>query len=353
MPKKDEGLSGVKEIARRANVSIGTVDRVLHSRNGVAPKTRERVLAVIREMDYKPNLLARRLASKKVIRLVVLMPSVSGDTSFWSIPLQGVRKAEEEVRQYNITIEKYFFDQDDPDTFLEQSREILRKKPDGILMAPDFVRESAEFCNKCSRLGIPFVFIDSDIEGQNSLSYIGPHLFNSGYFSANFVSYILRENESVLLLNISRRIYKYHHLLRKEEGFRSYFKENAINTRIEKIDIKKTDIATIEKKISAVLSRHKDIRLVFVTNSRVSVVAQCLKRLKKKLILIGYDFVRENVRALEAGDIDFLVCQKPGEQAYRGIMALYKHIVLNEQIEKVQFMPIDLITKSNYQFYEN
>lgn len=353
MSKKNGELSGVKEIARRANVSIGTVDRVLHNRGGVAPKTRESVLAVIKEMDYKPNLLAQRLASKKVIRIVTFMPSVSEDTSFWSIPLQGIQKAEEDVHQYNIKIEKYFFDQDDPDTFLEQSRKILRKRPDGILMAPDFVKESVEFCNKCSRLGIPFVFIDSDIEGQNSLSYIGPHLFNSGYFAANLVSYILRENGSVLLLNISRRIYKYHHLLRKEEGFRSYFKENAITRKIEKIDITKGDSATIEKKIAAVLSKSKDIRLIFVTNSRVSIVAQCLKRLKKKLILIGYDFVEENVRALEAGDIDFLVCQKPGEQAYRGIMALYRHIVLNEPVEKVHFMPIDVITKSNCQFYKN
>lgn len=353
MPKKNGQLSGVKEIARRANVSIGTVDRVLHDRNGVSPKTREKVKAIIKELDYQPNLLARRLASKKVIHIATLIPLVSKDTSFWSVPLEGINRAEAEIKQYNIRVDKYFFDQDDKESFVSQSRKILRKKPDGVLLSPDFIEESVVFTNKCNQLGIPYVFIDSDIEGQNRLSYIGPHLYDSGYLVANLASYILRGDESVLLLNISKRMYKHHHLLRKEEGFRSYFKDNSINRKIEKIDIRKGDSLSIEKKIASVLSTNKDIRLVFVTNSRVSVVAQCLKRLKKKLILIGYDFLEENISALKARDIDFLICQKPGEQAYKGVMALYQFIVLNARVDRIQFMPVDIITRENYQFYKN
>src|SRR5690606_17462922 len=70
MRKKNNGeLSGVKEIARRAQVSIATVDRVLHNRPGVSVKTKAKIEAIIKEIDYKPNLLARRLASRKVFKL--------------------------------------------------------------------------------------------------------------------------------------------------------------------------------------------------------------------------------------------------------------------------------------------
>lgn len=353
MLKKNGQLSGVKEIARRANVSIGTVDRVLHNRNGVSLKTQEKVKAIIKELDYQPNLLARRLASKKVIHIATLIPLVSKDTSFWLVPLEGINRAEAEIKQYNIRVDKYFFDQDDKTSFVDQSRKILRKKPDGVLLSPDFIEEAVVFTNKCDQLGIPYVFIDSDIEGQNRLSYIGPNLYDSGYLVANLTSYILRGDESVLLLNISKRMHKHHHLLRKEEGFRNYFKDHSVNREIEKIDIRKGDSLSIEKKIASVLSRNTNIRLVFVTNSRVSVVAQCLKRLKKKLILIGYDFIEENISALKAGEIDFLICQQPGEQAYKGIMALYQFVVLNTRADRIQFMPIDIITKENYQFYKN
>ncbi|MBS1749487.1 MAG: LacI family DNA-binding transcriptional regulator [Bacteroidetes bacterium] len=353
MAKKDGQLSGVKEIARRANVSIGTVDRVLHNRAGVSPKTRDKIKAIIKELDYQPNLLARRLASKKVIHIATLIPTVSKDTSFWSQPLQGIMRAEAEVQKYNIKVDKYFFDQDDKTSFVNQTKKIFRVKPDGVMLSPDFVDEATAFTNKCSKLDIPFVFIDSDIEGQNSLSYIGPHLYDSGYLAANLVSYILRENESVLLLNISQRMYKHHHLLRKEEGFRAYFIDNSLNKKITKVDIKKSDRHSIEKEIAASLTKNKDIRLIFVTNSRVSLVAQCLKKLKKKLILIGYDFIEENIKALVDGDIDFLICQKPGEQAYKAVMSLYQYIVLNATVDRMQFMPIDIITRENYQFYKN
>ena len=148
-------------------------------------------------------------------------------------------------------------------------------------------------------------------------------------------------------------MYKHHHLLRKEEGFRAYFKDNSINKKIVKIDIKKADGLSIGKEITSALSGNKDISLIFVTNSRVSIVANCLKKLKRKLILIGYDFVEENIKALTEGDIDFLICQKPGEQGYKGVMSLYKYIVLDAQVERMQFMPIDIITRENCQFYTN
>ena len=49
----------IKMIAERAGVSIGTVDRVLHDRPYVKAEVRERVLAVMAELDYRPNRMAR------------------------------------------------------------------------------------------------------------------------------------------------------------------------------------------------------------------------------------------------------------------------------------------------------
>lgn len=65
MEKKNSGTVGVKEIARLANVSIGTVDRVLNNRVGVSEKTKAKILKIIEELNYQPNIFARRLASKK------------------------------------------------------------------------------------------------------------------------------------------------------------------------------------------------------------------------------------------------------------------------------------------------
>src|SRR5690606_32665530 len=82
-------LSGVKEIARRANVSIATVDRVIHNRKGVSETTRQKINEIIKEIGFQPNILASRLASKKTNRFAVLIPNAK-ETDYWEAPRKGV-----------------------------------------------------------------------------------------------------------------------------------------------------------------------------------------------------------------------------------------------------------------------
>lgn len=350
--KQNEQPPGVKEIARLANVSIATVDRVIHNRPGVSLKTKKNIERIIEELNYQPNMLARRLASRSVLKLISLIPKISVETDFWEAPLAGIIQAEEEIRQFGVSIEKYFFDLNDKKSFVKQTKLILKQKVDGILLAPSFIKESITFVNACSALNIPYVFINSDIPKQESLCYIGPDLFHSGYLSAHLMSYCVPPGTPILILNISREIEDHHHLLRKEEGFRAYFKDK--KQAIIKIDLQQTDKPAIVQKVAAALTTHPNIKAIFVTNSRVSAVAHYLEMAKKKdVVLIGYDFIKENVSCLKKGLIDFLICQQPQKQGYQGIMTLYQSLVLNTPVDKLHFMPIDIITKENHAFYKN
>lgn len=354
MKEKNSKLFGVKEIARRANVSIATVDRVLHNRSGVSEKTKDKINAIIKKLDYKPNLLARRLASKKVFKLATLTPNVSSETAYWEVLLKGIVQAEEEISPYGIKVEKYFFDQSDKASFVKQAGLLLKNKADGILLAPIFIEESIKFTQSCQQLGIPCVYINSDIPNQDTLCYIGPNLYHSGYLSAHLISYLLGKKDKVLLVNISKEIENHHHILRKEEGFRAYFKEHKKTNTILTNDIRQTDYTSIEKVIANSLATNPDIRVIFVTNSRVSSVAHYLEVTgRKDMLLVGYDFLPDNIEYLKKGTIDFLICQKPHEQAYRGMMTLYHYLVFSAVADKVYFMPIDIITKENYLFYRN
>ena len=55
----------IKDIAKRANVSIGTVDRVLHNRGNVSSETKKKIEKTIKELKYKPNIYARQLKLAK------------------------------------------------------------------------------------------------------------------------------------------------------------------------------------------------------------------------------------------------------------------------------------------------
>ncbi len=354
MKKKEEKeLVGVKEIARRANVSIATVDRVLHNRVGVSPKTKAKINAIIEELNYKPNILARRLASKEILKFAVLIPSVSKETDYWDAPLEGIKQAESEIATYGIEIDKYFFDQNNKKSFLTETKKISEKKYHGILLAPMFIEESIDFVKECSKAKIPCVFINSDLPDISSLCYIGPDLYHAGALAAHLCGFLIGSEEKILIVNISKEIDNHHHLLRKEQGFKEYFDKRQKSNNILKLDIRDTDYKAVSAELEKAFAKNK-IDLIFVTNSRVSSVAKFFEEHKiNNIKLIGFDFLKENIEYLKKETIDFLICQKPIEQGYRGIMALYQHFVYNANVEKVYHMPIDIITKENYQFYRN
>lgn len=349
----EPALVGVKEIARRANVSIGTVDRVLNNRTGVAVKTRDKILEIIKELDYQPNIMARRLASKKMLHFAILIPAASGETGYWEAPLNGIKQAASEIKDYGVSVEIYFFDQNDKSTFSAKAKEILKQDIQGVLLAPMFEEESLKFIKKCKSKNIPFVFINSDIETQESLSYIGPDLYQSGYLAAHLINYLVMEGQHVFIVNISKEMDLHHHLLRKEEGFRAYFNAHPKGITIRKADIRQTDYKSVKNRLHKALTEKK-ADVIFVTNSRVSTVARYLEEAGHHHVkLIGYDFLEENIAYLKKASIDFLICQKPQEQGHKGVMALYNHLVHSAVIERRQYMPIDIITKENYMNYTN
>lgn len=67
----------IREVARRAGVSLGTVSRVINRNPTVAPALRERVEVVIKELGYRPNTLARGLRSQRTHTLGLIIPDVT------------------------------------------------------------------------------------------------------------------------------------------------------------------------------------------------------------------------------------------------------------------------------------
>ncbi len=353
-PKK--ASAGVKEIARLANVSIATVDRVIHKRGGVSEKTKTKIQSIIEKLDYQPNILAQRLAltSRGHIRLAVLLPAISGETEFWQAPLDGIKQAQSEIKQYGIHIEQFFFDQNDQKSFASQAKNLIKYKADGILFTPTFPAESTQLIETIEKSGIPYVLINSDIPERDTLCYIGAEIFTSGYLAAQLVHYCIDKSQKVLVANIAAEIDNNYAILRKEEGFMSYFKKNNLTNEVLSFNTTQTSYSSVSKKLSALIKKQNNIGAILVTNSRVSVVAKYLETAGlKDIILLGYDFINENVNYLKKGFIDFLICEKPQEQGYRGIMALFQYLVFSKPMEKRYFMPIDIITKENYQFYRN
>jgi LacI family transcriptional regulator len=68
---------------------------------------------------------------------------------------------------------------------------------------------------------------------------------------------------------------------------------------------------------------------------------------------VGYDLLPESVEYLKRDYIDFLISQKPEEQAFKGLTSLFNLVAFHREPKRVQFMPIDIITRENLRYYQS
>ncbi len=64
----------IRDVAKHANVSVGTVSRVLNNSPSVSEKTRKKVQGAIAELDYRPNPIARQLSIGRTLTIGILLP---------------------------------------------------------------------------------------------------------------------------------------------------------------------------------------------------------------------------------------------------------------------------------------
>ncbi len=343
------------DIARKADVSPGTVDRVIHNRGEVSEEKRTKILSIIEELHYQPNILARSLAMKKTLRFVSLLPEYKPG-EYWEAPEKGIDKAQDEIRNYNVVVEKSYFNQFDTQSFVAASNKLLNTNPDAVLLAPTFRSEATRLMEQLHAKNVPGVYIDSNIEDDYYLSYFGQHSYQSGYAAARLLEIGLPRGADILVVRTLRIAGTSNQTERREEGFMAYFKENGLTDEYNFIHTKLSvdDHVENQKEVEQIFKKSSHIRAAIVFNSRVYQLVDILKKLRTKDVkLIGYDLSGGNMDCLKKEAISFLIAQRPENQGYQGIMALCNRLVFNKEIKRINYMPIDILTKENIDYYIN
>jgi len=342
----------IKDVAEKAKVSIGTVDRVLHNRGEVAESTKKKILQIIDELNYEPNILASTLASKKLTTFATLLPKPPSPDGYWNKPFIGVKKRIAELSQYTVVIKPFTFSQTDPESFKNEAEKILELKPGGVVLAPFFKNEAIDFIEKLRKNEIPFVFIDSEIKNAGQISYIGQDSYQSGLVSGRLLDMILHEG-NILVIHFAKKMDNQNHLAQREKGFYDWFNKNdCTNHQLFTAEIPDANnedwMVEMKKKIS-----EKNIKGIFITNSKVFYVGRLIEKYNLKNIrVIGHDLVKENVTFLKKDIVQFLICQRPEEQGYNAINKLFRSVVRKNKIAKKNYTSIDIVTKENVDYYK-
>jgi LacI family transcriptional regulator len=355
--KKDSPNIRIVDIAKRAGVSVGTVDRVLHRRGRVAPEKEARIEKILKELNYEPNMVARVLASKRSYKYAVVVP-VYRDGEYWDLLCKGIDRAGDEMRKFNISTDYLHFDQSDRSSFLKVAGELREKNYDGIVLATLFGELVINMSKELDEKDIPYVYIDADIPGQKNLVYFGGDSMDSGRISAKlllketgldadvFIAHIRFKNKD-LSVQMNNRA----------DGFLKGLSESKHKGRVHNIDIDPDDHAQGLQGLRQIMSESTSLVGGIVLNSRIYELADLLAKaeepLRQRVRLVGHDAIERNVKVLKDGTVSFILSQRPKLQGYNAIKALSNYHLFGQIPEKTNFMPIDILIKENVDYYNN
>ena len=338
----------IKDIAKMAGVSKGTVDRVLHNRGKVSPTALDKINEVLNVINYEPNLIARNLKNNKIYRICVLLPDPEIDP-YWLPCVNGIQDAKTEFKAYSVIIETHYFNPESTKSFLSTNEKIINQSPDAVLIAPLFHKETLEIIKQYDELNIMVNTFNNQVESSSIKSFVGQDLYKSGRVAASLMNLILPKGQ-IAIIHIDESLKNAVHMQKKEQGFRNYFEEkNLSDFNLTTLKLKHSNIET---KFTAFLEEHPNLKGIFITTSKAYQIASLLTSAKdKKIAIIGYDLIEKNVNFLKKGLVHFLIHQNQKRQAYLGVSTLVEHFLFRKDIPETILLPIDIINVENASFY--
>ncbi len=368
----------ITEIAEYAQVSIGTVDRVIHNRKGVSEKTKKLIQAIIEEHGYQPNPIARQLKSNKPYVIGILLPTLESGCGYYSLLYQGMQKGAQALKPFNIKLKlvtynrklegdvitqsKLFFRQQDRDgqAFEDrdgQATEIpagqYAKAPesqppqpqiDALITSPVKPEEHRKLVSDLQLQKKPYVFIDSPLSQSQSLLEISQNPYKAG-FCAGRIMKMLRGSGSFVCLKMYTSGYN---LCERIRGFTDFIRQDK-NSRVLDELLPDFSGSSLTSFMDELFNKHSDIKGIFVPHAEVNLIADYLseKGLKNHISLIGFDLVEENKASLLSSSIDCIIGQRPEDQGFEAVQKLYQSQVLHQNIPSKIEIPIDIYFKEN------
>lgn len=315
-------MATIREIAELAGVSRGTVDRVLNNRGSVNEETAEKIRAIIRQLDYKPNRAGIALAAQKKKYLIGVI-LFSRKNPFFDYVMQGFSDKAEELSLYGceISVKRVAYH---PEAQLSAIRACLKEGIQGLIITPYNGDEIREELNKLVRSGIPVITVNSDAEGVRRLAYVGSDYYNSGKAAGALMKLVTSGPVRLGIINgddnilcHTQRIFGFTDALLDDERFQ-------VVCRGESFD----DDEKSYQLVSGMLKDHPEINAFYFTAAGVYGGCRAIAELApdRDIKVITFDDVPATIEMMRKNIITATICQEPYWQGSKSLELMFSRL---------------------------
>ena len=336
----------IQQIAERANVSRGTVDRALNNRGRINPEVAERIMQIADEMGYVPREKRKNVAKKKNIKIGVITQLAKA--SFMLEINRGIQQAREELKDWGVEIllkEGLSVDEEEQARAIE---ELAAQGIQGLALMPvdcDRIREKINWLTEEKK--IPVVTFNSDIVGTKRSCFVGMDNRRSGKTAAGLMGLMTRGIGKVLIItgyfsNVVNNS--------RVDGFIEEVKKSYPELEIAGVQGSFDETAEVERIIENSMINIPGINGIFVVSGGQAGVKMAFEKLglERRPYVVIYDQTPKNEKTIKEGTVDFLIDQNGFFQGYRPLYILTNMLTKNVMPEEEYlFTEINIKTKYN------
>src|SRR5689334_15489379 len=334
----------LKDIARRAGVSLATVDRVLHNRPGVRPDTARRVREAIERDAFQPHMGAAELARGRARRFAFVMPF--GPNLFMQQILSQLSEMSAWLAARRLAVQTVTTDVFDP-AVLASTLESLGADYDGVaVVALDHPSVRAAISDLVEG-GTKVVTLVSDVPSSRRYHYVGIDNIAAGRTAGALVGRLTGPRPgkvaivagSIALRDHAERIF----------GFNQVMSSECPALSVLPVLEGRDEDERSEHLMMRLLGEHADIVGLYNVGAGTPGVAKALIEAgrNKQVVFVGHDVTVMTRKLLLQGVMDAVISQNPGHEAraaVRVLLALARgEPILSEQ-EKIR---IDIVMRDN------
>jgi LacI family transcriptional regulator len=314
--------AGIKDIARAVGVSIGPVDRALHDKPGVSAATRRRVLDQAAALGYRPNLAARHLKSRTVVRVSVHLPEQIA--IFWDSLRDGIREAAAPLAPA-LAVEF----RDSPRLGEGEAATVRRaidSGADGIILAPGDPVALRPVLARAAARKIPVVCVVTDAPECERLASVSAEPFTVGAVAGELLARFLPGGGEVAFFTGWLGTEEH---AEKLGGFQSSLWNVGRGVRLVSV-VEARDSARVGyERALAVLDAHPDLRGVHVSTVNSMPVLRAIERRGRagQITVVTTDLFPALVPRIRSGQVAATIYQRPVSQGRQALQALAGYLL--------------------------
>ena len=334
----------IQDVARRAGVSVATIDRVLNHRPGVKAQTVEKVETAIRELNYQPDRIAARLARGREYRFWFILPTTAGE--FMQSIAAEVEAAARRMAAERVTILVRKVDVFDG-PLLAQALDELGDDVDGVaLVALDHpaVRESI---NALVARGLTVVTLVSDVPGSKRTHFAGIDNSSAGRTAAGLLGRFLGGRKGKIGLFAGSLSLRDH--IERQFGFEQVMAHEFPQFEILPVRESRDDVERSEDLTKQLLREHPDVIGIYNVGGGTKGIVAGLEATgrAKDVVFLAHEVTEGSRRALIRGTIDAIINQDAGHEVRSAVRVLIAKADNTPLVEAQERIRIDIFMRDN------